>query len=284
MPKREGIQWLIKGEAKQFKIPMIMGILNITPDSFSDGGQYASPDLAIDHAMDMVEQGADIIDIGGESTRPGAPPVTEEEELDRVIPIIRNLSSKSEVLISVDTQKSGVARAALESGAHIINDVSAGIADEAMLSTVAETGAVYVMMHMQGTPQTMQDAPVYENVITEIKEYFKNRIQEAERQGVKISNIVLDPGIGFGKQLDHNLKIIAQMKAFCALGHPILLGASRKSFIGSIDGSEVAARMGGSLAAVLAAFQQGVQIFRVHDVHETRQALHIFTAIQSHLD
>lgn len=281
---RQGIQWLINNSVKTFKVPMIVGILNITPDSFSDGGRFNSVTSGVDRAIQMVQQGADIIDVGGESTRPGAPPVGVDEELERVIPIIEAISSRSDVLISIDTQKSEVALKAMDKGAHIINDVSAGIADEKMLSVVAETGAVFVMMHMRGTPENMQDDPSYENVVHEVVEYFKNRLQYADTQGVRKDSIILDPGVGFGKRLEDNLELLANVHAFHELECPLLIGASRKSFIGNIDGSEVNERIGGSLAAVLHAYQQGVQIFRVHDVKETRQALNIFTAIQNHLD
>lgn len=281
---RKGIQWLINNSVKTFEIPMIMGILNITPDSFSDGGQFNSFTTGVDRAMQMVQQGADIIDVGGESTRPGAPAVGVNEELDRVIPIIEAISSRSDVLISIDTQKSVVAMAAMEKGAHLINDVSAGTADEKMLSVVAETGAVYAMMHMRGTPENMQDDPRYENVIHEIVEYFKKRLYHADAQGISKDKIILDPGVGFGKRLEDNLELLAKVHVFHELGCPLMIGASRKSFIGNIDGSEVDDRMGGSLAAVLNTYQLGVQIFRVHDVQETRQALNIFTAIQNHLD
>jgi len=266
------------------RTPLVMGILNVTPDSFSDGGRYTDQDDALRHAMEMVNDGADIIDIGGESTRPGSQPVSQDEELSRVIPVIRSLVREADVLISIDTQKSAVAEAALQSGAHIVNDVSAGTHDSDMLRVVSEQGAVYIMMHMQGTPKTMQESPSYEQVLQDINQYFNKRLHATDIQGINRDNIILDPGVGFGKTLDDNLDLISHMNSFSTHGCPVMLGASRKSFIGLIDDSPVDRRLGGSLAAVLAGYMGKVDIFRVHDVHETRQALNIFTAIQNHLD
>lgn len=261
-----------------------MGILNVTPDSFSDGGKFLAPETAIEQAHHMLAAGADIIDIGGESSRPGAGRVPEAEELDRVLPVIQTLAMENHGLISIDTRKSGVARLALEAGAHIINDVSGGTADPAMLPLLAASGAGYVLMHMQGDPETMQNRPSYADVIIEVKAFFSERIMSARKFGVRDEQIVLDPGIGFGKTLEHNLKLMANMGSMAELGRPLLLGASRKSFIGRIDGSEAHNRLGGSLAAVLAGLLQKVAVFRVHDVTETVQAIDIFTAIQSHSD
>lgn len=261
-----------------------MGILNVTPDSFSDGGRFSDKSTALSHALQMVRDGADIIDIGGESTRPGSKPVSEEEELARVIPVIEELAGKSEVLISIDTQKAKVAREALLAGAHMVNDVSAGTSDANMFKVVAEFNALYVMMHMQGTPENMQDSPQYRNVVEDIIQYFNVRMQLAEAQGVRGDHIILDPGVGFGKTLENNLEIMARMESFREIGCRTMLGASRKSFIGMLDNSKVDQRLGGSIAAVLAGHLGKVDIFRVHDVGETRQALHIFTTIQNHLD
>lgn len=265
-------------------MPLIMGILNVTPDSFSDGGLYTDPALALVRAQSMLSEGAKIIDVGGESTRPGSQAVSVDEELSRVIPIIQTLTDKSDAIISIDTQKAAVAQAALSAGAHIINDISAGLADKDMFRVVRQSDAGYIMMHMQGTPATMQQAPSYHNVIVEVERFLGQRLQAALEEGISAEQIVLDPGIGFGKTLENNLLLMGQMKHLQNLGRPLLLGASRKSFIGMIDDTPVGQRLGGSLAAVLATYQQGVRIFRVHDVSETRQLIDIFTAIQKHSD
>ena len=277
-------KWLIKGQELHLDTPLIMGILNVTPDSFSDGGQFIDPSKAVSRAREMLAQGADIIDVGGESTRPGSLPVESMEEISRVVPVISKLASQTDAIISIDTQKSKVAKAALDAGAHIINDVSAGESDSEMFNLVAESEAGYILMHMQGSPETMQDAPIYSEVLTVVKEYFMERLQVAGQAGIDIKQIVLDPGIGFGKTLSDNLRLMGNIGSIGNLMRPLLLGASRKSFIGMIDNSAVDKRIGGSLAAVLSAYQQGVRLFRVHDVSETRQVLDIFTAIQKHSD
>ena len=277
-------KWLIKGQELHLDTPLIMGILNVTPDSFSDGGQFIDPSKAVSRAREMLAQGADIIDVGGESTRPGSLPVESMEELSRVVPVISKLASQTDAIISIDTQKSKVAKAALDAGAHIVNDVSAGESDSEMFNLVAESEAGYILMHMQGSPETMQDAPIYSEVLTVVKEYFMERLQVAGQAGIDIKQIVLDPGIGFGKTLSDNLRLMGNIGSIGNLMRPLLLGASRKSFIGMIDNSAVDKRIGGSLAAVLSAYQQGVRLFRVHDVSETRQVLDIFTAIQKHSD
>lgn len=279
----EGINWSIDNRDTHFQTPLIMGILNVTPDSFSDGGKYANLENALTHARLMLRDGADIIDVGGESTRPGSASVGVKEELARVIPVIKALTAEKVSLISIDTQKSEVALAAMKHGAHIVNDISAGQHDKSMMKVVADSGAIYIMMHMLGTPDIMQNAPSYKSVLGDIKKFFSDRIELAKKAGIKTSNIVLDPGVGFGKYLEHNLQIIANVDKFHELGCPLMLGTSRKSFMGLLDGSEVNQRMGGSLASVIAAYQKNVQIFRVHDVAETKQALNIFTAIQKHL-
>ncbi|MCF7822911.1 MAG: dihydropteroate synthase [Candidatus Marinimicrobia bacterium] len=261
-----------------------MGIVNVTPDSFSDGGHFSSPVAALNHAQQLIQDGATIIDVGGESTRPGSSTVSLQQELDRVIPVIEKLSASTSCLISIDTQKSTVADLAIQSGAHIVNDVSSGRNDPHMMEVVARYKVPYVMMHMQGTPKSMQDSPHYSDVISEIKEYFNDRLKHADSQGINRSQIILDPGIGFGKSLSDNLKIMANIDEFHSFGCPLLIGASRKSFIDMIHHSEVHKRLGGSLAAALAVLPKNVQIYRVHDVFETCQALNIFTAIQKHLD
>lgn len=278
------LSWIIDEGKDPVTQPIIMGILNVTPDSFSDGGRYPSTELALVQARQMLEDGADIIDIGGESTRPGSLPVNETEEMRRVLPVIEALADDKSVLLSIDTRKSSVAEAAVKRGAVIVNDVSAGLHDENMFRIIADYQLKYIMMHMQGIPETMQLSPAYKHVINDIKIFFKDRIKDADNQGVSKEQIVLDPGIGFGKTLTDNLTIMANMDSFHELGCPLLLGASRKSFIAAIDESPVDQRLGGSIAAVLAAAARNVQIFRVHDVRETRQALNIFTAIQKHLD
>lgn len=276
----KGNRWLVKGQELFLEKPMIMGILNVTPDSFSDGGKYLDINTALDRVRDMISEGADIIDIGGESTKPGAKPVKIEEEMRRVLPIIQELSAETDVLISIDTQKSKVAEAALAAGAHIVNDISAGRNSPEMFPLIAESQAGYVMMHMQGTPEFMQKAPHYQNVVKDICSFFEERLNNAEASEVNAAQIVLDPGIGFGKTLQDNLHILANMYEFHDFDRPLLLGASRKSFIGMFDQSDPEKRLGGSLAAALAAYLQNVQIFRVHDILETLQTLEVFTAIQ----
>ncbi len=280
----KGGLWSIKDRELRFSKPLVMGILNVTPDSFSDGGNFATTSQAIKHGYRLLKDGADILDIGGESTRPGAHPVAAEIELSRVLPIVREYSNNTDIIISVDTQKAQIAKAALEAGAHIINDISAGTHDEKMLELIAAQQAGYVMLHMQGTPSTMQQNPHYTDVIKVIRNFFDRRLEQALTNGIRKTQIVFDPGLGFGKTLADNLTILAQMNQFQYLGRPLLLGASRKSFIGLIDGSDPGNRLGGSLAAVLSAYLQAVEIYRVHDVLETCQMLKLFSAIQKHSD
>ncbi len=284
MSREMGQKWLIKSQELDLDAPVIMGILNVTPDSFSDGGKFIDPEKALSRAMEMLEEGATIIDVGGESTRPGSKPVPVKEEISRVVPIIEKLSAQTQALISIDTQKARVAQAALEAGAHIVNDVSAGRNDSEMFDLVKNWQAGYILMHMQGNPETMQDAPVYDNVLETVKSFFISRLDAATQSGVALEQIVLDPGIGFGKTLADNLSLMGNMGAMIDLGRPLILGASRKSFIGLIDKSTPDNRLGGSLAAVISAYSQGVKFFRVHDVAETRQVIDIFTAIQKHSD
>ena len=279
-----GSRWLIRGQELRTDTPLIMGILNVTPDSFSDGGQYSRPDEAVFRALEMLSQGATIIDVGGESTRPGSLQVDTDEEISRVVPVVEALTARSNTIISIDTQKVDVAKAALSAGAHIINDISAGVHDKEMLALVSSTHAGYIMMHMQGRPETMQNDPTYSDVTTEVSSFLSSRLQAAVDVGISEEQIVLDPGIGFGKTLEDNLDLMASLSDLNSLDRPLLLGASRKSFIGLIDGSEVDQRLGGSLAAVVSGYLQGVRLFRVHDVHETKQVLDIFTAIQKHSD
>lgn len=247
----------------------IMGILNVTPDSFSDGGAHGDPEAAVSHAMELIRDGADIIDIGGESTRPGADPVDERTELARIIPVIRALRTQSDVLISVDTCKAGVAHRALAAGAQIINDVSACIRDPAMLDVVRNSGAGLVLMHMAGDPRTMQQAPHYEDVVAEVVGHLKDRLEVCRCHGIDMRRIVLDPGIGFGKTPEHNVRLLAGIPTLLRLGRPVLIGVSRKSVLGVLTGRPVEQRLAGSLAAAACALERGAQLLRVHDVKET---------------
>lgn len=258
---------------------LLMGILNITPDSFSDGGSFTEVHAAVAHGLKMVEEGADIIDIGGESSRPGAAEISVSDEMQRVLPVIKELRSKSVIPISIDTRHAAVAAAAIEAGADMINDISALQHDHAMMETAAKTQAPVVLMHMQGTPATMQDHPTYENVVEEVMLFFKERIADCRQHGV--TRIVLDPGIGFGKTIEHNLALLRDLTQFRQLGFPLLVGASRKSFIGSVTGAAVGDRLPGSLASSLIAYQQGASILRVHDVRATRDAIATAAAIMN---
>jgi dihydropteroate synthase len=249
-----------------------MGILNATPDSFSDGGVFQTLEKAVARGLQMVEQGADIIDIGGESTRPGAKPVQTLEEIERTVPIIGKLREQSDVLISIDTQKVEVARAAIAAGADIVNDVSA-LADPEMASVAAETGAGLVLMHMQGNPETMQNDPRYDDVVSNVWDFLEERMAFAVGRGVAEAQIVLDPGIGFGKSDEHNLALLNGISALAAAGRPVLIGASRKSFLGRLLGREVDDRLAGSLAAATVAAMRGAHILRVHDVKESCDAI-----------
>ena len=254
-----------------------MGIVNITPDSFSDGGQHATTAAAIAHAQQLIADGADILDIGGESTRPGAAPVSEQQELDRVLPVIEGLRGIA-IPISIDTWKPSVMRAALAAGASMVNDVNA-LQAEGALQVVAGTDAAVCLMHKQGTPQTMQQRPEYRDVITEVSDFLGERIAAAEAAGVARQRIVIDPGFGFGKTLAHNLDLLRQLAAFQLLGVPVLAGVSRKSMLGAITGRDVNGRLAASVAAALLAVQKGAAIVRVHDVRETVDALKILNAV-----
>jgi len=274
----------VKLRCRQFEFTfprpaLVMGIVNVTPDSFSDGGQFLDAGKAIAHALELVEQGAEIIDVGGESTRPGAVPVSETEELRRVMPVVEELAGRLGVPVSIDTAKPGVARAALAAGASIVNDVAAHREEEAMWRLVAEAGAGYVCMHSQGTPQTMQANPSYSDVVREVGEYFSDRIQRLRDCGMAPNQLILDPGIGFGKTVEHNLQLLGGARSFARFGRPLLLGVSRKSFIGKLLGAEVPARLPGGLACACLAVADGVQVVRAHDVAETVQALRMTEAI-----
>jgi len=264
--------------------PSLMGILNVTPDSFSDGGQFASPEPALHHALEMAEQGADIIDVGGESTRPGALPVDTAEQIARAVPVIAALRKAlpDSILISIDTSKSDVASAALNAGANIINDVSAGRDDPALFGLAARQGAAVVLMHMQGTPMTMQDNPRYEDVTAEVLAFLLQRAQAAQAAGVPAGHIVLDPGIGFGKTKLDNLKLMANLHRFAATGYATLLGTSRKRFMGAVC-NEARPRelLPATVATTALGVMAGINVFRVHDVRENRQAADVAYAIRS---
>jgi dihydropteroate synthase len=274
---------IFQGRDFNFEFPgraVVMGIVNVTPDSFSDGGQFFEAQRAIEHGVRLVGEGARIIDIGGESTRPGAPVVEESEELRRVIPVIEALARKVKVPISIDTQKVGVAREAIAAGAAIVNDIAANRADEEMWRIAAETGAGYILMHMQGTPQTMHLAPKYADVVSEVSAFFANRLKAVERCGVRREQVLLDPGIGFGKTVKNNLELLRGLGHFRVHARPLLLGVSRKSFIGKLVGGEVQERGAGSLACAVWAILNGVQFIRTHDVAATVQALRMMEEIQ----
>ena len=261
---------------------MIMGILNVTPDSFSDGGKFAECAAAVRHALDMVDQGADIIDVGGESTRPGSSPVSESDELDRVIPIIRALRDVSDVLISIDTSKARVAEAALAAGANIINDVAGLRSDVRMVTAAAATKAGIIIMHMKGEPRTMQAAPHYDDVCIEVAAFFQEREATALAAGISPERILFDPGIGFGKTVDHNLRLLENLNHLSPGGRPLLLGVSRKSFIGRVlDSDEIADRYWPTVALTSFARERGARVFRVHDVEPNVQALRMTEAILS---
>jgi dihydropteroate synthase len=259
----------------------VMGIVNVTPDSFFDGGRYFSAESAVGHGLSLVRDGADILDIGGESTRPGAPPVPVDEETRRILPVISGLARSAGVPLSVDTAKAAVAQAALDAGASWVNDIGAGRFDPAMPAVVARAGCRVILMHSRETPATMQKNPFYKDVIAEVKQELSSCAAAFVMAGVKKENIVLDPGIGFAKRLEDNLALLAHLEEIAALGFPVCVGTSRKSFIGTITGRETGDRLAGSLAGVAAAFYGGATVFRVHDVRETADALKVLDAIHA---
>jgi len=274
------ITWRVRDRTFDFPRPMLlMGILNVTPDSFSDGGRYLDAAAAEARALELVAEGADIIDIGGESTRPFAAPVDETEELQRVLPVIARLAGRVPAAVSIDTRKPTVARFALEAGASIVNDVEANRDSDEMWQEVAKRGAGYVCVHMQGKPQTMQQNPCYTDVVGEIGGFFADRLSRLRRAGVEPAQVVLDPGIGFGKSLEHNLKLLAHVDSFTTLTRPLLVGASRKSFIGKLLGTEVDKRLPASLACAVWSRLYGVHIVRTHDVAATWQAVRMAEAV-----
>ena len=256
----------------------VMGILNVTPDSFYDGGKHFDLVDTQKRIDAMIKEGAEIIDIGGESTRPGSKPVTVDEELERVIPAIEYISNNYEIPISIDTQKAKVAKKAVEAGACVVNDVG-GLRNEDMISAVAEMKIPVIIMHMQGTPENMQKNPQYGDVVEDIKEWLEERINAAEKAGIKRSNIIVDPGIGFGKNLRHNLEILGRLNEFKGIAGGVLLGASRKSFIGMMSGNKKGDRLTGSLSAAIMGVTGGVDILRVHDVKETLSAVNAVNSL-----
>ncbi len=258
--------------------PLIMGIVNVTPDSFSDGGNHSTPEAAVQHALQLVESGANILDIGGESSRPGAEPVSEDEELQRVIPVIEKLAGQTNTAISIDTQKPAIAKEALKAGAIIINDIAANREDESMWQLVAETNSGYVAMHMLGNPKLMQRNPKYIDVLNDVEAFFYCRMERWTDWGMSLEQVVLDPGIGFGKTLEHNLTLLKGLERLTRMERPLAVGASRKSFIGDLTGAEVNDRLPGSLASACRAAQAGAAIIRTHDVKETAQALKVWAA------
>ena len=257
-----------------------MGVLNVTPDSFSNGGNFFAPEKAIEHGLRMAVEGADLIDVGGESTRPGAETVSVEEELGRVIPVIEKLRAKVEVPISVDTSKADVARAAIHAGASIVNDVTGGRGDKGMLPLIAETNSAFIIMHMQGTPQTMQIQPQYSDVVSEIADFFRQQYARAIGCNIDPMAIAFDPGIGFGKTLDHNLELLAQLERLRAHDRPLVVGVSRKSFLGKlINLPDIRDRLEPAVALTSLLRGRGADVFRVHDVKENVSALRVTEAI-----
>jgi dihydropteroate synthase len=272
-------RWRLRtGEIRFGRLPRLMGIVNVTPDSFSDGGRFSDPQAAIDHGLRLAAEGADVLDIGGESTRPYSTPVTESEELRRILPVVQALSEQTAVPVSIDTSKAKVAAEAIAAGAEIINDVTGLEGDPKLLPLAVESGAGICAMHMQGTPQTMQDDPRYENVVDDIYGYLQQRREALLRAGIDRARICLDPGIGFGKTHEHNLTLLAACARYHDLGCPLLVGASRKGFIAHLLGDRQTDRTAGTVGVALALARRGIQILRVHDMLPIRQALLLFEA------
>jgi dihydropteroate synthase len=277
------LTWLCRGRRIDLSSrPCVLGILNVTPDSFSDGGRYLDPAAAVAHAEKLIADGADMLDIGGESTRPGAEPVAVDEELHRVIPVVRELAKRTDVPISVDTMKPVVAREALAAGASVVNDVG-GFRDPAMIAAAVEHQAGVIVMHMQGTPATMQANPAYADVVREVSDFLADRTKALTDAGLSEESVAIDPGIGFGKTMDHNLTLLANLAAFRRLNRPLCLGVSRKGTLGTLTGRDRGERMAGSLAVACFGVAAGaVQIIRTHDVGPTRDAAVLWDAISKH--
>ena len=263
--------------------PVLFGILNVTPDSFSDGGDFLDPEAAARRAGILLDEGADVVDVGGESTRPGSDPVSEKEELRRVVPVVRKiLEARPGAVVSVDTYRARTAEAALDAGARIVNDVTALRGDPLMAALVADAGCPVVLMHMLGEPKTMQREPRYDDVVGEVRSFLEGRAGHANAAGIEAENIILDPGIGFGKTLEHNLTLLRHLDAIVNLGFPVLLGASRKRFLGSITGAEEARdRIFGTVATTVLGYERGATLFRVHDVGANREVLAVAEAVRS---
>jgi dihydropteroate synthase len=277
MTPAEFDSWLIDPNRR----PLVMGVLNVTPDSFSDGGKFSTADAAVAHAEAMVAAGAELIDIGGESTRPGSPAVPPDAQIDRVVPVLRRIASLPAVM-STDTQRADVAAAALDAGAHVVNDISGGRNDPQILPLVARRKVPVILMHMQGTPQTMQDNPRYGDVVAEVADFLRERTVAAQSAGVVLDHILLDPGIGFGKSMSHNLELIRRQSELTKLGRPLVIGTSRKGFIGKITGEpEPRNRLFGTAASVAWAVANGAAIVRVHDVRPMVQVVRMIEAIRS---
>src|SRR5213082_1865716 len=276
-----GRQWKIAGRVFDLsRHGLIMGVLNVTPDSFSDGGKFLAVEKAVEHGLTMVGEGAQIIDVGGESTRPGAASVAVEEELRRVVPVIKKLRAKIDILISIDTSKAQVARAAIEAGASIVNDVTGGQGDKEMIPLVAESKAAFIIMHMQGNPRTMQIAPHYIDVVSEVADFFRQQCARALQCGIDPMAIAFDPGIGFGKTLEHNLELLAQLERIRVHERPLVVGVSRKSFLAKLTGSsEINDRVAPAAALTSLLRTRGADVFRVHDVKENVNALQVTEAI-----
>ncbi|SVB40199.1 uncharacterized protein METZ01_LOCUS193053, partial [marine metagenome] len=274
------VRWTACDFVFNFPRPMVvMGVLNTTPDSFSDGGRFLDTDTATKHGLRLADEGAEIIDIGGESTRPGSEPVSVKEELRRVVPVIERLTKRCGAVISIDTQKPTVARAALDAGASIVNDIAANRQSTEMWQVVAEARAGYICMHMQGTPQTMQAEPHYDDVLLEVGDFFRERLAVMADHGVSSEQVALDPGIGFGKTLNHNIKLLSRLNRFSITERPLMVGVSRKSFIGKLLGTPTNDRLPASLACAAWAAAEGAHIVRVHDVAETVQAVRMAEAL-----
>ncbi|QDT52517.1 Dihydropteroate synthase [Caulifigura coniformis] len=268
-------RWTFNGPAK------VMGILNVTPDSFSDGGRWVATSAAVEHALDLARQGADIIDVGGESTRPGSLPVDPEEQLRRILPVLQELQGRLQIPVSVDTSSSLVARETLAAGATIVNDVTGMSGDPAMVGVCAESGCGVIVMHMQGTPQTMQLAPRYDDVVREVTSHLQQRVRELGTQGIPAERIVVDPGIGFGKTPDHNLQILSNIAALRSIGRPVLIGHSRKRFLQKVLGRPVEEATAGTIGVAIAVAQQGAGLIRVHDVQAVKDALTAWDTVRS---
>lgn len=267
-------RWELRGRTLEFaQIPLLMGIVNATPDSFSDGGRFLETETAVGQALRLVSEGADIIDVGGESTRPGAEPVSIVEELRRVVPVVRRISEQSPVLISIDTTKSEVAREAIAAGAHIVNDISGLTFDNQMPRVCADTAAGVICMHIRGTPQTMQDDPQYDDVVGEIRDYLAERLEELEQEGIPRERVALDPGVGFGKTAEHNIEILSHIEQFRELRRPVCIGHSRKRFLKRLLRRDVDEQLFATVGVAVAVALQGTEIIRVHDVAAVRDAI-----------